>query len=88
MRTLPDALEMAEGEEGEDSLDLIYPGENDLLEEPAGQFDETGEFAGDDSYPEEDGDAGSGEIVITIPGAERRRAGTSPPLRTTRGGRS
>ncbi len=67
-----DKKEMMQGDEAEDSLELIYPGENDLFAE------------NEDAFGEEDA---SGDIVITIPGGDRSAATASmaasltPPVR-------
>lgn len=59
---------MMDGEAGKDRLTLIYPGESDIFDGPEDVFSEDEAYAGDDA-----GD-GSGDIVITIPGAKSRAA--------------
>lgn len=74
------ATEMMDGEEGEDSLTLIYPGESEIFEEREGVFME-----GEDDADDYAGDV-SGDIVITIPGARNKAAvahaaSLTPPVR-------
>ncbi len=72
---LRDATQYAEvmpgapGEEGEDGLVLIYPGENDLYAE-----NETDPLYDDDYLEDEHGDGGysADDVVITIPGRQAK----------------
>lgn len=64
-----EAPDMMDGEEGEDSLTLIYPGESEIFDGLEDDVIEDEDYAGDDA-----GDDASGDIVITIPGARNRAA--------------
>ncbi len=75
----PPMMDSLEGEDAEDGLTLIYPGENDLYAEN----EEDPLYDDDALYGEDDPD---GEVVITIAGhknqaVEARTASLTPPVR-------